>query len=330
MADTVAAAAARRLSKTRYLAGLQCHKQLWWRVHEPEAPELVPDVGLRNLFAQGAEVDQRARSYVPGGELIDVPFYELDNKVAATRDAMRRDPPVLYQPWFPADETYAGVDILTRGPRGYAVIEVKATNRLKPEHVPDVAVQVHVLRRSGLPVERAEVMHLNPECRHPDLSNLFVREDVTPVVEGVLVGLPEELAAQHALHHRRHVLPHEQVGQVGMAALRIQVHHLGALDGQAAPPQHVYLDGHVGDVLRLEAVGRLHLDHGVTARPAGQDVHARVGLIREEPGLVQHRRVTAHRVARRRHPVIELVERHGRQLPPRAVASRAAAHSGAP
>src|SRR5947208_2110889 len=196
MADT---ALAHRLSKSRYLAGLQCHKQLWWRVHEPDALELVPDVALRNRFAQGAEVDQRARGYVPGGELIDLPFYEFDNKVAATRDAIRHDPPVLYQPWFLADETYAGVDILTRGPRGYDVIEVKAANRLKPEHVPDVAVQVHVLRQSGLPVERAEVMHLNPECRHPDLSNLFVREDVTAAVEGVLVGLPDELAAQRRM-----------------------------------------------------------------------------------------------------------------------------------
>src|SRR5213594_1833540 len=189
-------ALAHRLSKSRYLAGLQCHKQLWWRVHEPDALELVPDVALRNRFAQGAEVDQRARGYVPGGELIDLPFYEFDNKVAATRDAIRHDPPVLYQPWFLADETYAGVDILTRGPRGYDVIEVKAANRLKPEHIPDVAVQVHVLRRSGLPVERAEVMHLNPECRHPDLSNLFVREDVTAAVEGVLLGVPDEIAAQ--------------------------------------------------------------------------------------------------------------------------------------
>src|SRR6266571_3815723 len=166
MADT---APAHRLSKSRYLAGLQCHKQLWWRVHEPDAPELVPDVALRNRFAQGADVDQRARGYVPGGELIDLPFYEYDNKVAATRDAIRHDPPVLYQPWFLADDTYAGVDILTRGPRGYDVIEVKAAN------------------------------HLKPECRHPDLSNLFQREDVTAAVEGVLVGLPDELAAQRRM-----------------------------------------------------------------------------------------------------------------------------------
>src|SRR2546426_5678477 len=35
-------------------------------------------------------------------------------------------------------------------------VEVKATNRLKPEHLPDVALQVHVLRRAGLQVERSE------------------------------------------------------------------------------------------------------------------------------------------------------------------------------
>src|SRR5256712_9918919 len=187
MADT---AAARRLSKSRYLAGLQCHKQLWWRVHEPDAPELVPDVALRNRFAQGAEVDQRARGYVPGGELIDLPFYEYDNKVAATRDAIRHDPPVLYQPWFLADETYAGVDILTRGPRGYDVIEVKAANRLKPEHVPDVAVQVHVPRGRGLPLEGAEGVDLNPEVRPPDPSHLFVRGGVDPAGGGGRVGRP--------------------------------------------------------------------------------------------------------------------------------------------
>src|SRR6266540_887300 len=99
--------AALRLSKSRYLAGLQCHKQLWWRV--------------------------RARTYVPCGDLIDVPFYQYDNKVAATRELLERAPPAIYEAWFLADETYAGVDILERGPRGYGVIEVKATNSLKPE-----------------------------------------------------------------------------------------------------------------------------------------------------------------------------------------------------
>lgn len=31
------------LSKSRVMAGLQCHKLLWWMVHEPTAPELEWD-----------------------------------------------------------------------------------------------------------------------------------------------------------------------------------------------------------------------------------------------------------------------------------------------
>ena len=188
-----------RLSKSRYLSGLQCHKQLWWRVHEPEAPELRPTPGQQNLFAQGRDVGERARGYVPGGELIDLPFYQYDNKVTATREALKRDVPAIYEAWFLADETYVGVDILERTSRGYTVIEVKASNSRKPEHLPDAAVQVHVLRGSGLQVERAEVMHLNPQCRHPDLSNLFVREDVTALVEAALIGVPAELVAQQRM-----------------------------------------------------------------------------------------------------------------------------------
>src|SRR2546427_4059604 len=190
-----------RLSKSRFLAGLQCHKQLWWRVHEPDAPELVPDAALRNVLNQGNEVGRRAREYVPGGEPVDLPFYQFDTKVAQSRAILRREPspPALYEATFLADDTYAAVDILERGPRGYEVVEVKATNRLKPEHLPDVALQVHVLRRAGLQVERAAVMHLNPECRYPDLSTLFVREDVSAPVEGVLLGLPDELAAQQRM-----------------------------------------------------------------------------------------------------------------------------------
>src|SRR6266567_327836 len=192
-------AAPLRLSKSRYLSGLQCHKQLWWRVHEPEAPELAPSPGRQNLSAQGREVGERARQDVPGGEWIDLPVHQHDNLVAATREALQRDAPAIYEAWFLADDTYVGVDILERTPRGYGVIEVKASNRRKPEHLPDAAVQVHVLRRAGHPVERAQVMHLNPECRYPDLSNLFVREDVTALVEAALIGVADELAAQRAM-----------------------------------------------------------------------------------------------------------------------------------
>jgi hypothetical protein len=49
------------LSKSRFVAGWQCHKQLWLRVHEQDAPELQVDVVLQDRFDQGAEVGALAR-----------------------------------------------------------------------------------------------------------------------------------------------------------------------------------------------------------------------------------------------------------------------------
>src|SRR5690242_21282070 len=60
-----------RLSKSRFTSGVQCHKKLWWEIHEPGAPELQPDKVLRDLFDQGHQVGALARTRFPGGVLID-------------------------------------------------------------------------------------------------------------------------------------------------------------------------------------------------------------------------------------------------------------------
>lgn len=75
-----------------------------------------------------------------------------DRRVAQDRAALERGAPVVYEATFAADGVTVVADILERRPGagGFAVVEVKASTRAKPEHVPDLAVQVHVLRRSGL------------------------------------------------------------------------------------------------------------------------------------------------------------------------------------
>jgi hypothetical protein len=187
-----------RFSKSRFLAGLQCHKQLWWRVHEPEAAELVPSADLQARFEAGKLVGEAARAYVPGGALIGFRHYEVERKIAATQAALEGATPVIYEAALATDDAYAVVDILERRERGFGLIEVKSSTDVKPEHIPDVGMQMYILRHSGIGVERAEVMHLNRECRYPDLSNLFVRRDVTPLVEAFLPEVPDAIAAQVA------------------------------------------------------------------------------------------------------------------------------------
>jgi hypothetical protein len=184
------------LSKSRYTAGLQCHKQLWWRVHEPEAPELVPDAGTQRLFDTGLHVGEVARTHVPGGVLIDLPHTDYEGKAAETQRAIRAGAPAIYEASFAAGQVFVAVDILVCEPPGWRVIEVKSTTAVKEQHLPDAAIQVYAARQAGLRVTGADVMVLNPACAFPDLSNLFTRHDVSADVEGLQGSIPGEVRSQ--------------------------------------------------------------------------------------------------------------------------------------
>ena len=77
-----------RLSKSKFMCGHQCHKRLWWEIHEPEAEELEIDPATQFIFDRGHEVGALARTYVPGGVLIDVPHLERERRL---RETARRD-----------------------------------------------------------------------------------------------------------------------------------------------------------------------------------------------------------------------------------------------
>jgi hypothetical protein len=194
-----------RLSKSKFTQGLGCHRALWWAVHEPDAPEREVSPELQAIFDQGTRVGDLARSRVPGGQLIDFPYTESEKRIAATRAAIAGGARVVYEAAFREDDVFVAVDILHRAPkgkRGWTLTEVKSTTKVKDVHVPDAAVQMHVLQRAGLPITRVEVMHLNRECRYPDLSNLFTRSDVTAEVVDYLPSVAPEVKAQLVMLRR--------------------------------------------------------------------------------------------------------------------------------
>src|SRR5881396_4319322 len=154
-----------RLSKSRFTSGLQCHKKLWWEVHEPDAKELQPDRVLQDLFDQGRLVGEAARARYPGGVLIDLPHHAYAERIAATKAALASGAPAVFEATFSADGITVAVDVLEKQGDGYRLTEVKASNSQKPEHIPDVAVQARVAAASGVSITAAEVMHLNKEFR---------------------------------------------------------------------------------------------------------------------------------------------------------------------
>ena len=185
-----------RLSKSRFVTGLQCHKLLWWQVHEPEAEELQPDKVLEDLFSQGQHVGQVATESFPNRRIIDVPHREYEARVAATQAALAEGASVVCEAAFVADDVFVAVDVLERNGDGFNLIEVKSSTSQKPEHVGDASIQVHVLTQNDIEVKRAEIMHLNKEHRNPDVGEMFARTDVTDEVEAFLPLVPDQINRQ--------------------------------------------------------------------------------------------------------------------------------------
>jgi len=156
------------LTKTLFQVGLLCTKRLWWEVHEPGAPELVPDPQQQWMFLQGQAVTLAARTRVPEGR---------------------------FEAPLQAGPLHARVDILeSLGGGELALIEVKGSNDIKPEHKWDIAFQRHVADLADAGVVRSELMYLNRDCRHPELEPLFVRKDVSEEILPLVAQVPERAA----------------------------------------------------------------------------------------------------------------------------------------
>lgn len=94
------------------------------------------------------------------------------------------------------DHLLVRADVLEPEAGKWNLIEVKASTSTKPEHIDDLAVQWHVLSRSGLPLNRAFLLRLNGDyVRAGDLilAELFTREDLTEEVKAAAAQVPERI-----------------------------------------------------------------------------------------------------------------------------------------
>jgi predicted RecB family nuclease len=128
--------------------------------------------------------------------LVDLPYQAANERVALTQKLIADGAPAIFEASFLADNTFVAVDVLAPVDDGFHLTEVKSSSSQKEEHLPDVAVQMHVLAQSGIKITGADVMHLNKECHYPDLTNLFERTDVTAAVEPLLNKVGWEIEAQ--------------------------------------------------------------------------------------------------------------------------------------
>ena len=189
-----------RISKSKFVAGCQCVKRLYWQVHEPELAA-EPDAADQAIMQQGHEVGMLARQLFPGG--VEVRNDRgLDDAIRATRElATNREIPAIFEGVFEHDGVLVKVDILQRrSDSRWRLIEVKSSTSVKEEHLDDVAIQYRAVSGSGLDIGSCCLAHVNRNYVFRggmvDPWRFFRIRNVTRQVEKLQPKLTFQLRAQ--------------------------------------------------------------------------------------------------------------------------------------
>lgn len=195
------------LTKSRYTKGRDCEKRLWSLVHTPPNYDDEP---LGGAAAIGVRVGELARKFFQAGVLVDAKPWEHDKAVSQTRSLMADSSiSAIFEAAFDHEGVRIRCDILERRAGGkWTLREVKASKSVKPEHLYDVALQIHVLQGAGVKLDRYGVQHLNGEYQRGkgavDLNELFKFTDLTDTTEMPLSEVRAEIPVfQRVLRKRK-------------------------------------------------------------------------------------------------------------------------------
>lgn len=193
-----------RLSKSKFLSGLQCHKRLYLEVHQP-ALATKPDAATQAMFDMGTEVGELARSRFPGGVLVTAGHRQTEAALAQTAELVQDSTvPAIFEAAFLHGGVLIRADIMERvfleegQPGGWRLIEVKSSTKVKDVHLEDLAVQSDVILGAGLTLASVCLMHINTGYFYRDgvidLTKLFAIEDLSEAVAQRRAAVPERLA----------------------------------------------------------------------------------------------------------------------------------------
>jgi len=152
------------ISKSKYLAGLQCLKYLWF------------------LFNRsGIDVEHKAG-------------FEKGLRMSAQLLTKRKP---LFEAGFLAGGIYARADILNpAGSDEWDIIEVKSSTGVKDINIEDVAFQRYCYEKAGLKIRKCYLTYINGEyVRNGDINpeRLFATSDITEEAAEFSSGIRERI-----------------------------------------------------------------------------------------------------------------------------------------
>jgi hypothetical protein len=176
------------LTKSKYLAGLQCPKLLWTLINEKE---IIPEVdsSTQKIFDTGTQIGILATSlFTDGIKVTEKGFIENINE---TKKLLNENKP-LFEAGFMINGLFSRADILVPNNNGWDIIEVKSSTEVKDVNIHDVSFQKHVYELCGLKINKCYLMYINNKyVRNGEInvSELFIKEDITNQVNEFIIDI---------------------------------------------------------------------------------------------------------------------------------------------
>ena len=172
------------LSKSRLISAWQCPKRLHLEKHHPDLAEVSAQT--ESLFATGHDVGAVAQAIYGTPDSIEIAF-DFRTMVAETWRLIRggADFPI-FEATFRHENVLVRADILIPDDGGWRAVEVKASTSVKDYHKLDCAIQLWVMRGSGLPVTGISLAHIDNRFvyeGHGDYRGLLVEHDLSDEAE---------------------------------------------------------------------------------------------------------------------------------------------------
>lgn len=174
------------LSKSSLISAWQCPKQLHLKQHHPELEQVSSKT--RAQFVTGQQVGKIAQAQYGTADSVEIAF-DSETMLAETQRLINSKPDFpIFEATFQHENVLVRADVLIPEEDGWRVVEVKASTAVKDNHKLDCAIQLWVMRESGLPVTSISLAHINNEFTYQGDGNydgLLVEHDLTEEAEAL-------------------------------------------------------------------------------------------------------------------------------------------------
>ena len=173
-----------KISKSKFLNGLQCKKLLWYVYNEPDAiPE--PDEATQAIFDQGHLVGDYSKKLYPEGKEIDHTG-SFEKGLKSTKELISKRVPI-FEAALTYKNCYARADILEPvGKDKWNIIEVKSSTDIKDVNYHDIGFQYYLYSGAGLKIDKCYLMCIdNTYIRKGEIdpNKLLKKIDITEEIK---------------------------------------------------------------------------------------------------------------------------------------------------